>query len=88
MITANIKGNINGNNKIKATIANVANVKSNLVISAAHYEKWTGEYIFTPTREDQIIPVKNHIMEYDIIFEKIPPQYGLVTYNGSKIRIS
>lgn len=73
---------------IRANIGNAGNIRSNLVIASSDKDTWKGAYTFTPTQRDQRVPVSGLVMENDIIIEKIPDNYGLITYNGSKIRIS
>ena len=72
---------------IRAKIGNAANMRSNLVIASSDKELWKGAYTFTPTQQNQTIPVSGYVMENDIIVEKIPDYYGRIIYNGSKIRI-
>lgn len=43
----------------------------------------------TPTREQQIIaPDENYYGLSTVTIEAIPPQYGLVTYNGVELTVS
>lgn len=54
-------------------------------VAGEHYE---GETDFTPTAERQIISTAGLIMDGDIYVEPIPSNYGLITWNGSFIRVS
>lgn len=51
-------------------------------------EHYTGETDFTPSAEAQTIRTTGLIMDGDIIVEPIPSNYGLITWNGSYIRVS
>lgn len=91
MNACGIRANIdNGGNTrgIRANIGNAGNIRSNLIITSSDKDTWKGTYTFIPTQYEQRVPVSGLVMENDIIIEKIPDNYGLITYNGSKIRIS
>lgn len=49
---------------------------------------YTGAYEVTPTRETQTLATENLMMTDNVIVNPIPPQYGLITYNGSIITVS
>ena len=51
----------------------------------AHYE---GAYEFTPSAETQVIQTEGLVMDHDVTINPIPSNYGLITYNGSSIRVS
>ena len=55
------------------------------VISGDPYQ---GEYVVTPTRETQVLNTQGYYMEGDVTVNPIPPEYGLVTWNGSYLMIS
>lgn len=55
------------------------------VVSLDPYE---GEYIVTPTNEEQILLTKNLRMLENVVINKIPENYGLITWNGSFLMIS
>lgn len=88
MNTRNIRANIGCAGNIRANIGNTGNIRSNLVITSSDKDAWKGAYTFTPSQRDQRVPVSGLVMENDMIIEKIPDNYGLITYNGSKIRVS
>lgn len=54
-------------------------------VAGEHYE---GQTEFTPTAERQTISTAGLIMDGDIYVEPIPSNYGLITWNGSYIRVS
>lgn len=47
-----------------------------------------GEYEYTPTEETQVIPMSGLRALEDVVINPIPNNYGLITYNGSTIRVS
>ena len=50
--------------------------------------KYDGPYEFTPTAEEQTVPIAQLQARQDITINPIPSNYGLVTYNGNIITIS
>jgi hypothetical protein len=50
--------------------------------------KYEGPYEFTPTAEEQTVPIAQLQARQDITINPIPSNYGLVTYNGHVITIS
>ena len=50
--------------------------------------KYDGPYEFTPTAEEQTIPIAQLQARQDITINPIPSNWGLVTYNGNVITIS
>ena len=50
--------------------------------------KYEGPYEFTPTAEEQTVPIAQLQARQDITINPIPSNYGLVTYNGNVITIS
>ena len=51
-------------------------------------EHYGGQTDFTPTAERQTISTAGLILDEDIYVEPIPQNYGLITWNGSYIRVS
>ncbi len=49
---------------------------------------YTGEYEFTPTQQEQIIPIEGQVARHDIIINPIPSNYGLITWDGSTLTVS
>lgn len=50
-----------------------------------HYE---GEYQFTPTEYEQVIPVYDLVCDQNITIDPIPTNYGKITWNGSVLTVS
>lgn len=49
---------------------------------------YTGVTEIVPTSETQIIPTHGMMMVEDFIVDPIPSNYGLITWNGTGLRIS
>ena len=49
---------------------------------------YDGDYNVTPTNEDQILPTYGKLMARDLVVEKIPSNYGLITWNGAVLTVS
>lgn len=54
-------------------------------IERNHY---TGAVTVIPSRERQTLATKNLIVDDDITVEPIPPNYGLITWNGVTLTVS
>lgn len=50
--------------------------------------EYTGEYVFTPSPEEQIININGYKATENITINPIPSNYGLITWNGSKLTVS
>ena len=51
-------------------------------------EPYDGPYQYTPTMEEQIVPIYNKRATQDIVIDPIPSNYGLITWNGSVLTVS
>lgn len=49
---------------------------------------YDGPYTVTPGRDAQVLETRGKIMTENVTVEPIPPNYGLVTWNGSVLTIS
>ena len=49
---------------------------------------YSGPYVFTPTRERQVVETNERHLQSDIIINPIPKNYGLITWNGSILTVS
>lgn len=49
---------------------------------------YVGPYEVTPTQEEQVLQTDNRLMTENLIVNPIPENYGLITWNGSHLRIS
>ena len=51
-------------------------------------EIYDGDYVITPTNEDQTFPTYGKLMARDLVVEKIPSNYGLISWNGAVLTVS
>lgn len=51
-------------------------------------EKYKGQTVVTPSREEQVLETKGFLLGDNIIVEPIPKNYGLVTWNGVTLTVS
>lgn len=54
----------------------------------ASVPEYDGEYEFNPSSEAQTISTEGFFLSHDIIIDPIPPNYGLITWNGSTLTVS
>lgn len=52
------------------------------------YEEYEGEYEFTPSAEEQIVQTAHKAVRENIIINPIPSNYGLISWDGSKLTVS
>ena len=50
--------------------------------------RYEGEYNIRPQPYAQTLPTASRKMERDVTVEAIPSNYGLITWDGSKLRVS
>lgn len=75
---ATINGSISGEKELSGTInCGVAN--------SAVYD---GDYSVTPSGEEQVLNTEGLQMNQNVVIKPIPSNYGLIEYDGSRIRIS
>ena len=51
-------------------------------------DKYEGSYNVVPKTTEQVLRTKDMMMTDDVTVEKIPNCYGLITWNGSFLRVS
>ena len=51
-------------------------------------DEYGGPYEVTPTEAAQTLATANLLMARDLTIAPIPGNYGLITYNGTSIRVS
>ena len=54
----------------------------------ALYPIYDGAYEVTPTQEEQILYTQNKVTINNITVHPIPSNYGLITWNGSFLKVS
>lgn len=52
------------------------------------FPTYSGPHSIVPSDTDQVLNTSNKILDRDIVIEKIPQNYGLITWNGSFITVS
>lgn len=51
-------------------------------------EDYSGDYNVVPSQSPQILKTGGLMMTGDVVVEKIPDCYGLITWNGSFLKVS
>lgn len=49
---------------------------------------YDGAYTVTPSEETQTLGTSSRLLSQDVVINPIPSNYGLITYDGSVIRVS
>lgn len=57
------------------------------ISSGSSVQPYTGAYEYTPTTETQVVPIKGKTATTNIKINPIPNNYGLITWDGSTLRI-
>lgn len=84
-----ISGSLSGSGTLSGSLSSGASLSGQLTVpSAASVERYQGDYIFTPSSEEQIIPILGKTATDNIVINPVPSQYGLVTWDGSIITVS
>lgn len=79
---------LKGNVQSKQAFSLTGNVLCNATTKVINYDYYEGEYTVTPTRETQTLDTKDLILTDNVTVNPIPPEYGLITWNGSFLRVS
>ena len=85
-----IAGSVRQERRIGGTVMVGARITTGTVQRAAlpGGAPYEGDYVVTPTRERQELPTAGTSLALNVVVEAIPPEYGLVSYNGSSLRVS
>ena len=51
-------------------------------------DPYTGDYEVTPTQQTQRLATQGKFMTADVVINPIPSNYGLITWDGTKLMIS
>lgn len=75
---------------VKPSIAdNIINVAPNIgSVIYRERETFSGSYVWTPSSEEQTVPIAFMMASQDITIKPIPNNYGLITWNGSTLTVS
>ena len=49
---------------------------------------YRGPYTVTPTSETQVLPTDGKRMTADVVVNPVPSNYGLITWDGSRLTVS
>ena len=58
------------------------------VVERGERQKYKGDYTVTPSSQTQTLLTAEMIMTDNVIINPIPKNYGLITWNGSRITVS
>lgn len=84
-----ITGRLTPAGTLSASLTANKTLKGTLTVpSTAGVEKYRGEYEFTPGANSQTVEIEGLLAMQDIIINPIPDNWGLITYDGSGIRVS
>lgn len=57
-------------------------------VSGGGGDPYTGDYEVTPTQQTQRLATQGKSMTADVVINPIPSNYGLITWDGTKLTIS
>jgi len=63
-----------------------AEFEPHIIVPVADY--YDGDYEFTPSSQEQTVPIQGLTARRNITVNPIPSNYGLITWNGSVITVS
>ena len=81
-----IHGTISKNKTLKANFSKTLEIDGKIVHPANDVYK--GSYIVTPSEDVQILHTEGLVMNDDVTIDKIPDNYGLITWNGTILTVS
>ena len=76
------------NRAVSASASVVKTISATVSMPKPSTNPYTGEYEFTPTNEEQTIPIYGKTATRDIVINPIPSNYGKITWNGSTLTVS
>ena len=84
--------NIDDDNQVFVLSGSVSISDTQKGVSGVAYEVstadvYTGSYSFTPSGEEQTIPISGLLATENIVIAAIPNNYGLVSWNGAYLTI-
>ena len=84
-----IVGTISAPQRVVGVLTPHKTVTANLTIpSAILPPAYEGSYVVTPGDQSQILNTSELYMTDNVTIEAIPNNYGLITYDGTALRIS
>ena len=70
---------------VQASRQNIAVTLGTECVMARPYE---GEVEVTPSAKAQILPTKGYMLESNVVINPIPSNYGLITWDGTRLTVS
>lgn len=58
------------------------------VIEVSRQNYYQGDYVVTPAENQQTLITSNMLMADNLIIEPIPQNYGLITWDGTTLKVS
>ena len=55
---------------------------------ASSKDEYMGSYEVTPSTEEQTLSTTDKVLTRDVVIKPIPNNYGLITWDGTKITVS
>lgn len=88
-----VYGEIIGSLKSSGQLSGFLNAQKGIsglltIPSAVDVPLYGGPYEFTPTEDTQTIEIEHLMATQDIVIDPIPYNYGLITWNGSTLKVS
>lgn len=87
-VEAEIPVELDGGAEIYAEIVGGAVIETELVASGPLPDYYAGPYEFTPSEQEQTIPISGKIGQQNITIGAIPVNYGRLTWQGTKLTVS
>ena len=87
----NISGTVGSVLSVTGDITSVRSITGTVtfpVSASPSGDSYDGPYRVAPTQQDQVLPIAGKWALHDITVEKIPSNYGLITWDGSKLTVS
>ena len=74
---------------ISCILAAVSSMTAELSVpTSGSSPAFIGDYEYTPSQSEQVIPIEGYMATQNITINPIPQNYGLITWNGSTITVS
>ncbi len=84
-----LKGKLSPVASMKGTLAVMPTMKGRLTVpDVIALPDYTGEYEITPGEEAQVLSTSDRTLRENITINPIPSNYGLITWDGTKITVS
>lgn len=88
-IDGTVTGSVSAMQEISGTLAHMGTVSGTITVGGAgDLPEYDGPYEVTPTTEAQTLATANTAVTDNIIIHPIPPNYGLISWNGSTLTVS